>query len=99
MKLLYYPEDKYFTRNVFLVGKGVTYDTGGHDLKTGGNMALMHRDKCGAGVVAGIFKTISLLKPARTRVRVFCIGYSNYSCFSSSVGWDAFEMSLGPMRT
>ena len=68
IKLQYYPKDKYFTRNVLLVGKGVTYDTGGHDLKTGGTMAFMHRDKCGAGVVAGLFKTLSILNPTGTRV-------------------------------
>lgn len=71
VKLQYYPSDKCFTRNVLLVGKGVTYDTGGHDLKTGGNMALMHRDKCGAGVVAGLFKTISILNPTGTRVSLY----------------------------
>jgi leucyl aminopeptidase len=30
-------------------GKGLTYDTGGADLKTGGHMAGMSRDKGGAG--------------------------------------------------
>ena len=47
---------------LFLVGKGITYDTGGADLKSGGIMAGMHRDKCGAGVVAGIFQSLHLLK-------------------------------------
>lgn len=39
-----------------LVGKGVTYDTGGSDIKAGGIMAGMHRDKCGAAAVAGFFQ-------------------------------------------
>ena len=38
-------------RTVILAGKGVTYDTGGADLKTDGHMAGMSRDKGGAGVV------------------------------------------------
>lgn len=36
--------------------QGVTYDTGGADIKAGGVMAGMHRDKCGAAAVAGFFK-------------------------------------------
>ncbi|CAF0753980.1 unnamed protein product [Adineta steineri] len=46
-----------------LVGKGVTYDTGGLDIKTGGNMTSMSYDKCGAANVAGFFKVLSELKP------------------------------------
>lgn len=53
---------------VMLVGKGVTYDTGGADIKAGGVMAGMSRDKCGAADVAGFFKTISLLKPQHLKV-------------------------------
>ncbi len=36
--------------------KGVTIDTGGTDVKTGGHMLGMSRDKCGSAVVAGFFK-------------------------------------------
>ena len=36
--------------------KGITYDTGGADIKAGGVMAGMHRDKCGAAAVAGFFQ-------------------------------------------
>ena len=39
-----------------LGSQGVTYDTGGADIKYGGAMAGMHRDKCGAAFVAGLFK-------------------------------------------
>lgn len=42
--------------SLFLVGKGVTYDTGGADVKAGGVMAGMSRDKCGAAAVAGFMK-------------------------------------------
>lgn len=41
---------------LFIVGKGVTYDTGGADIKAGGIMAGMSRDKCGAAAVAGFMK-------------------------------------------
>ncbi|XP_046366254.2 putative aminopeptidase W07G4.4 isoform X1 [Haliotis rufescens] len=56
-------------KNIFLIGKGITYDTGGADIKAGGNMAGMHRDKCGAAAVAGFFKILSILKPPGIRVR------------------------------
>lgn len=45
---------------VILVGKGVTYDTGGADIKAGGHMAGMSRDKSGAGAVAGFLKVKEL---------------------------------------
>ncbi|KAK7456570.1 hypothetical protein BaRGS_00039324 [Batillaria attramentaria] len=53
---------------LFLVGKGITYDTGGADIKAGGVMAGMHRDKCGAAAVAGFFKILAELKPPGLRV-------------------------------
>lgn len=43
------------------VGKGITYDTGGADIKAGGIMAGMSRDKCGAAAVAGFFQVNFLL--------------------------------------
>jgi len=46
-----------------LAGKGVTYDTGGADLKVGGAMAGMSFDKCGAASVAGLIKVASILQP------------------------------------
>ena len=42
-----------------LVGKGVTYDTGGADIKANGAMSGMSRDKCGAAAVAGFLKVSS----------------------------------------
>lgn len=36
--------------------QGVTYDTGGCDVKAGGAMAGMSRDKCGAAAILGFFK-------------------------------------------
>jgi len=53
---------------LFLVGKGITYDTGGADIKAGGVMAGMHRDKCGAATVAGFFKVLDILKPKNVKV-------------------------------
>jgi len=41
------------------VGKGVTYDTGGADIKAGGIMAGMSRDKCGAA--GNLYNFLSVL--------------------------------------
>ncbi len=44
---------------VVLVGKGITFDTGGISLKPGGEMDEMKYDMCGAASVLGTFKTIA----------------------------------------
>lgn len=54
--LTYEPTSGQVDKTFFLVGKGVTYDTGGADIKAGGNMAGMSRDKCGAAAVAGFMQ-------------------------------------------
>jgi len=55
-------------KTVYLVGKGVTYDTGGADIKAGGVMAGMHRDKCGSAAVAAFMKVVAELKPANVEI-------------------------------
>jgi leucyl aminopeptidase len=45
-----------------LVGKGVVFDTGGISLKPAGGMEDMTMDMGGAGVVAGVMKTLALRK-------------------------------------
>ena len=55
-------------QTLMLVGKGITYDTGGADIKTGGFMQGMHRDKCGAAAVAGFFQTLATYKPKGLKV-------------------------------
>jgi len=53
---------------LLLVGKGVTYDTGGADIKAGGIMSSMCRDKCGAAAVGGFMKIVNDIKPKHTKV-------------------------------
>jgi leucyl aminopeptidase len=55
-------------RTVLLAGKGVTYDTGGADLKTDGHMAGMSRDKGGAGAVAGLVRAAAALQLEGVRI-------------------------------
>ena len=45
-----------------LIGKGVVFDTGGISLKPAGGMEDMTMDMGGAGVVAGVMKTLALRK-------------------------------------
>ncbi|XP_070558563.1 putative aminopeptidase W07G4.4 [Ptychodera flava] len=65
---LEYVGDGKIDKTLLLVGKGVTYDTGGADVKVGGAMQGMHRDKCGAAGVAGFFQILSVLKPKNIKV-------------------------------
>lgn len=46
-----------------LVGKGITFDTGGISLKPGAKMDEMKYDMCGAASVLGAMKALTLLKP------------------------------------
>ncbi|CAG8731616.1 919_t:CDS:2, partial [Ambispora leptoticha] len=62
------PDQSKVKENLFFVGKGVTYDTGGADIKAGGHMRGMSRDKCGAATVAGFLKTVSKLQPVHVNV-------------------------------
>lgn len=47
---------------VALVGKGVTFDTGGISIKPAANMEHMKYDMGGSGVVIGLMKTLALRK-------------------------------------
>ncbi|PNF24596.1 hypothetical protein B7P43_G03086 [Cryptotermes secundus] len=66
--LTYEPSSGSVDKTLYLVGKGVTYDTGGADIKAGGVMAGMSRDKCGAAAVAGFMQVLSVLKPRGIKV-------------------------------
>ncbi|PAV86152.1 hypothetical protein WR25_24453 isoform B [Diploscapter pachys] len=69
---------------LFLIGKGVTLDTGGCDLKISGHMHGMCRDKYGSAVVAGFFKALEILKPKGVKV----IGYM--CMVRNSIGENAY---------
>ena len=72
------------SRTLYFVGKGITYDTGGADIKAGGIMAGMHRDKGGAAAVAGFFHTLVHLAPKNIRV------VGKLAMVRNSVGADAY---------
>ncbi|MBL8681937.1 MAG: aminopeptidase [Myxococcales bacterium] len=68
IELEYTPEGGRYERTLYLAGKGLTYDTGGADLKTGGSMAGMSRDKGGAGAVAAFVRACAAAKVKGVRV-------------------------------
>jgi len=49
---------------VVLVGKGITFDTGGISIKPAPEMDEMKFDMCGAASVLGVFRTLGELQPA-----------------------------------
>jgi leucyl aminopeptidase len=63
------PKGKLNKKPIVLVGKGVIYDTGGLNIKTGDYMALMKADMAGAATVTGVLYAI-----AKTSVPLHVIG-------------------------
>jgi leucyl aminopeptidase len=50
-------------RRIVVIGKGITFDSGGLDLKTADGMLRMKDDMSGAAAVLGIFQALPRLKP------------------------------------
>ena len=53
-----------------LVGKGITFDTGGISIKSSDSMEKMKYDMAGSAAMLGAMRAIALLKP---KVRVLCV--------------------------
>src|SRR5579863_1906563 len=68
--LRYEPADAPATPVLGLVGKGVTFDTGGISIKPADGMEKMKYDMAGAAAMIGAMRAIALLKP---KVRVTAI--------------------------
>ena len=61
--LTYEPSDPACVlETALLVGKGVTFDTGGADIKIQSGMVGMSRDKCGAAAAVGFMQVRILVK-------------------------------------
>ncbi|WP_102797487.1 M17 family metallopeptidase [Bowmanella denitrificans] len=69
---------------LLLAGKGITYDTGGADLKTDGHMAGMSRDKGGAAAVAGFMLSLARYQPKGVKA------IAEIGAVRNSIGSDAF---------
>ena len=59
--IIEHQKGKKSSKPVVLVGKGITFDSGGISLKPGAAMDEMKYDMCGAATVLGVMKTIGLL--------------------------------------
>ena len=71
-------------KTLFFAGKGITFDTGGADLKVGGHMAGMSRDKGGAAAVAGFMKVLAEYNPPGIKV------VAELGAVRNSIGAEAF---------
>eukprot|EP01123_Difflugia_compressa_P001613 TRINITY_DN1196_c2_g2_i1.p1 TRINITY_DN1196_c2_g2~~TRINITY_DN1196_c2_g2_i1.p1 ORF type:complete len:597 (-),score=135.97 TRINITY_DN1196_c2_g2_i1:34-1824(-) len=72
------------SNHVYLVGKGITYDTGGADVKVGGAMTGMSRDKCGAAALVGFMLSVNDMNVQGT-------DYTAYLAFvRNSIGSDSY---------
>src|SRR6185295_7264952 len=60
--LHYKPKGK-ARKSVAIVGKGITFDSGGLSLKPAGSMETMKMDMSGAAAVLGVFSQLAQFKP------------------------------------
>lgn len=56
------PESPQFEQPIVLIGKGVTFDTGGYNIKGLEGMVTMKGDMAGAAAVIGAMRAVALLK-------------------------------------
>lgn len=68
-----YNGDPESTEKIALVGKGITFDSGGYNIKTGRFMSGMKYDMSGAAIAAATLKAIAQLKPKANFVAVLPI--------------------------
>ncbi len=75
IELVYRPEEEAI-RRLALVGKGLTFDTGGYSLKPTDSMKTMKADMAGAAAVLGAMRVIAQLKPP-VEVRAYIAAAEN----------------------
>lgn len=61
--LIYNPPSKKPKKEIAVVGKGITFDSGGLNLKPGDSMRTMKMDMAGAASVLGVMQAISHTRP------------------------------------
>jgi leucyl aminopeptidase len=66
------PEGAYAGPVLGLVGKGITFDTGGISIKAAENMEKMKYDMAGGAAMIGAMRAIALLKPKVRVIAVVC---------------------------
>lgn len=68
--VMHYPGGKKTDKPIVLVGKGVTFDSGGISIKPGGAMDEMKFDMCGAASVFGTMDAIATLQPNKNVIGI-----------------------------
>jgi len=63
MIIMEYKSAKKTAKTLGLVGKGLTFDSGGISLKPGAKMDEMKFDMCGSATVLGIMNAVAIMKP------------------------------------
>lgn len=91
------PDQSKVEEELYMVGKGVTYDTGGADIKTNGIMTGMSRDKCGAAAIAGFLVTVGRLQPLHLNVKAK-LAFVRNTCGSDSYVTDEIIKARSGVR-
>ena len=91
------PDQSKVEEELYMVGKGVTYDTGGADIKTNGIMAGMSRDKCGAAAIAGFVAAVGRLQPKHLNVKAK-LAFVRNTCGSDSYVTDEIIKARSGVR-
>ena len=71
-------------KKIALIGKGITFDSGGLNLKPGDSMLTMKHDMCGAATVIGTVRAAALLKSKTNIIGVFAAS-------ENMIGMDAYK--------
>ncbi|MCE6090599.1 leucyl aminopeptidase family protein [Mycoplasmopsis agalactiae] len=68
-----YNGDKDSKEKTVMIGKGITFDSGGYSLKPSRSMVSMKFDMSGSAIVAATMKAIAQLKPKKNVAAIMCI--------------------------
>ena len=79
------------TKHIALVGKGLTFDTGGYSLKPGGSMINMKYDMAGSATMYGAFRAAVNLK-AKCKISCF-LGITDNAVSSKAIMPDSIVKS------
>jgi leucyl aminopeptidase len=92
--LTYKGDAKNPEKNIWLVGKGITFDSGGLSLKPAASMVTMKGDMGGGAAVIGAMKAIAALKP-KINVHAICAATENMPSGSATRPGDVVKAMNG----
>jgi leucyl aminopeptidase len=81
-----------------LVGKGITFDTGGISIKPADNMEKMKYDMAGGAAMIGAMRAIALLKPKVRVIAIICAAENMPSGTAQKPGDVQTAMPIAPDR-